>query len=346
MVSGILFVTDRPTNLNPFLPLIFESLKEQNYDVFEVRIKNKKNFLLKMFQLRKKNIKFLFFTRTQVLPFILIIMFLSKLARKETKFIYWPFELYGHQTSKYSSTIKRLETLFINQFNLLITQNNFRLLYYRIIGRKQKIIVVRNYKPIHVLNKIVNNSVKLSPSRRLVYIGSLIKGRNLENFISTVLNMDDIQLVVYAKKKASGNFIDEHRDLILKGTSLNKLLIHDEVAEHLIPRILLDYEVGIIPYENNCLNNFTAAPAKLTEYLSAGLVCIVPDFPIFNELSDGNKFQFVKYHQETKDFRKAIELAFNQVNSDTRNLARKSSLELDYMLEVKKFIDSLNELRN
>jgi glycosyltransferase involved in cell wall biosynthesis len=279
-----------------------------------------------------------------VLPFILILLLLSKVTRKDIKIIYWPFEIYGHQNSKSSYFIKKLESLFINQFDLLITQNDFRSFYYKTIGRTSLILVVRNYKPIRKLDVSGSLGTTISQTRQLVYIGSLIKGRNLENFISAVLKMEDVQMVIYAKKKASSHFLAEHHNLIFKATSLNKLIMHDEVNEILIPEMLLDYKVGIISYENNCLNNFTASPTKLTEYLNAGLVCILPDFPVFNELLSGEKFQIVTYREETDDFTNIIESAFEQFNEESRILSMQNSLKFDWSIEIKKFIDSLDRL--
>jgi len=51
-----------------------------------------------------------------------------------------------------------------------------------------------------------------------------------------------------------------------------------------VPALLQEYEVGLISYQPHHINQYYCSPAKLFEYIAAGLALVTPDYPGLREI--------------------------------------------------------------
>ena len=68
-----------------------------------------------------------------------------------------------------------------------------------------------------------------------------------------------------------------------------RVYFHPAVPQHELIELTASADVGVIPYQATCLNNFYCTPNKLFEFIAAGLPILATDLPElrkFVELQD------------------------------------------------------------
>lgn len=118
----------------------------------------------------------------------------------------------------------------------------------------------------------------LSPAARVVlYQGRLSFGRNLETLVRAMVHVADpsIHLVFLGDGPV--------RDRLLGEISRLGLESRVHVLKAVPQEVLLEYtasaDLGVIPYQNTCLNHYYCTPNKLFEFIAAGLPIIATDLP-------------------------------------------------------------------
>lgn len=103
---------------------------------------------------------------------------------------------------------------------------------------------------------------------KLVYIGSVsLVDTYLEKLCEFVsLNSDRISLDIY-----SYNYHEDAKTYLSRFTHDAIKFFDNGIQYNLIPKTLIEYDIGIIMYKVNTLNCDYCAPNKLFEYLSCGL---------------------------------------------------------------------------
>ena len=239
----------------------------------------------------------LIFSRAYLIPLVLIKSFINQ--KRNSKIVYYPYELYGNQFGhNYSHVIKLLELLFLKYSKtLLITQNAYRSSYYRELGYKKHIFEVRNYKNANV--QWSNQSrIREIDSIRLIWLGSVGNGRNIEEILKLITRKEmDISLTVFGYIPKNWRLIN--REIIELATRMNRLSLNEEVELVSLKDSLYNFDAGLILYDKSCLNHLYCAPAKLTDYLHAGLPIIANSLPAMEYYS--SKFPFVQLFDEKSE---------------------------------------------
>lgn len=267
--------------------------------------------------------------RPQVLPLLLF-----RSLFKETKIIYYPFELYGEQMSKPNNLLLQIEKYAINRkIKLLVTQNECRLDFYKIQkGFCGNGVVVHNYKSNDILieNRDLRSYLNLPKSSRLiVYEGYFIDGRCLDVLVQSLSYLpNDVYLIMIGESK--GGWHERNKDLIDLYIESGKLKIIPMVDHTMLYGYVSDCDVGVIIYENSCLNNFYCEPGKLSDYINCGIPFIVPTFPSVSTIVENYKIGTLFKNFTPQDI--AISIA------ETLNL----SLDPEYKSHIHSVSNELN----
>jgi glycosyltransferase involved in cell wall biosynthesis len=201
---------------------------------------------------------------------------------KKIKYFYLPFEIYGKQTVKSSMTLRIFEKFCIRYiFKYIITQSNLRAEYYRRINSGLVIIVCRNYKKIKSNYSL---AVRHAPKVNLIYLGLIQNGRSLDTLIRS-LDFLPSEYVLTFVGPTRDNWIIANKDLVEYYATQGKFQIKNEIREEEIGLLFAHFNIGLISYDNSCLNNMLCCPAKLTDYLHSGLSVIAPNLPGMQELA-------------------------------------------------------------
>ncbi len=120
--------------------------------------------------------------------------------------------------------------------------------------------------------------LSLSPEVRVVlYQGRLSFGRNLQTLVQAMVHVADptIHLVFLGDGPV--------RDRLLGEISRLGLESRVHMLKAVPQEVLLEYtasaDLGVIPYQNTCLNHYYCTPNKLFEFIAAGLPIIATDLP-------------------------------------------------------------------
>jgi glycosyltransferase involved in cell wall biosynthesis len=268
---------------------------------------------------------------------ILVAVFLYRFKNyhKNIKYFYLPYEIYGHQTVSSSRMLKLFEKYCIkNIFEYVITQSDLRAEYYRGININLKIIVCRNFK----LKKSHNITFKNRSEVNLIYLGLIINGRSLDTLVKSLDFLPSNYKLTFVGPTPD-TWINTNDNLIQNYISKRRFEIKNEILEEEISSLLNHFDIGLISYDDSCLNNRLCCPAKLTDYLHSGLSVIAPNLPGMQELASLNKdielFNFASPE--------ALANSIVKVNSSLRNREDiiKNSKNLCWESEFQKILFNL-----
>jgi glycosyltransferase involved in cell wall biosynthesis len=191
----------------------------------------------------------------------------------------------------------------------------------------QKVLVV----PLGVDTEKFTPQQKSNERVRLVYIGSIIRNRNVDIVAKAIRKLDvNKQLQVSLELFGSGNeeYIDEIKDIISETDAVFKW--HGSVPHEEIPTSVGKCDVGLSPLPP--LNSYeVSSPAKIFEYLSLGLPVIATDITAHSHILRAGKDCILVEPDNTSEFGDAItdilEENTRQIMSDN---ARNSALRHDW----------------
>ncbi|OJX11668.1 MAG: hypothetical protein BGO77_07010 [Caedibacter sp. 37-49] len=210
------------------------------------------------------------------------------------KIIYDSHELWGGQffLKLETSSWDKLEQRLCKKVDAVIAVNDSikSILIQKIAP--SKIITILNSYGIHKSKKTskldlitcLPSSIKQKPL--ILFQGSLVKGRNLENLILAF---------EYLKTEANLLFLGEGslkkslQKMVIKN-KLNNVFFHDWVPQNELMAILKRADLGIIPYlGDKILNNYYCTPNKLFEYIHVGVPICASKLPELIKFVDGFK---------------------------------------------------------
>lgn len=289
----------------------------------------------------KEEIDIVLFSRAYLIFMILIKYKLS--SGKNTQILYYPFELYGHQTLTSSRLVRLMEKVFLKyKVDGLITQNDLRLEYYRRIGFEGKSLIARNYKRKKTLSSLSERTFS-GEEVKLVHVGSVDEGRGIERILEMILKTQiKFTLTVYGDVRK--NWMRKHYEVISRAQEAGRLYIQGSIAEIDLLYNLSDFDIGIISYDRSCLNHLYCAPSKLTDYLHSGVGVLSNSLPAMNYYS--SKYDFVQtFNIEDPDsFQKAYKNLKNILATKGKiGLAQESS-ELCWENESKNIQEFIREV--
>ena len=215
----------------------------------------------------------------------LVLIILRKVRFRRMLFVYYPYELYGHQYNKYKRLVLLLERIFIrNVYDSIVVPSAGRLSYYKSINPNIQSCVVRNFKRFRPLERY---DPKQTERFNLVFLGLVDYGRKLEEII------DQLEYLPAACKltfigKVRKHWLRDNQDNLNYWISLGKLELIEAIPENTITERLSFFDIGLISYDDRCLNNRLCAPAKVTDYLHSDLPIIAPNLPGMKEIAELN----------------------------------------------------------
>lgn len=156
----------------------------------------------------------------------------------------------------------------------------------------------------------LHTAVDLTPQTRiLLFQGGFAKNRGLEKIVRLATYLpDDWALVMMGW----GPIEEELANLAAElGISGSKVKFCPGVPQDQLPLWTAGASLGVIPYENTCLNHWYCSPNKLWEYPRSGVPILASDFPVLR--------QFINEHDLgwTSDFsEESFTGLFNAPNFD------------------------------
>ena len=264
-------------------------------------------------------------------------------AKCNAKVVYDSHELYAEQ--EFSDLEKRkwkqLEQKYIGHCDSVITVNN-------LIAQELKqryhlldeVYVISNALPsknrVNINSKIFHQKFGLQDHAKVVlFQGGLSLNRNLEKLVESMAYVQNplVNLVILG----DGQLRSLLQSITIKHNLSKKVHFHQAVTQE----ELLDYtscaDLGIIPYQATCLNNYYCTPNKLFEFIAAEIPILSAKLPsienILNEFQIGLTADFASSSQISH----ALDSLFEneQILKKYKNNLNKASKEIVW--EDKKF---------
>lgn len=212
--------------------------------------------------------------------------FIAKLRR--LRFVYYSFELYGDQISRRRRILAALERLMLRRLvDAVITQNEHRA---RVLveerGSHVKPLIVHNYKRMRQVSGPGRLKAELSipdDKRVVLYEGYLVAGRWLERLAEAVFHLPEDVVVVFLGEEQL-KWVRRSEQALAAPRATGRLIVAPAVPHDVLPSYVVDADVGVIIYDDKVRNNLFCEPGKLTDYLSAGVPVIAPDFPTIGKV--------------------------------------------------------------
>ena len=215
--------------------------------------------------------------------------------RRVCRTIYYPFELYGKQRSKYSTAVVLLEMLsFLSKPDAVITQNEHRAQFYvDKRGCQTKPVIAHNYKlkpkadcaPIdfHIQHGIPRHK------RIVLYQGMLSEGRWLDRLVLSAKYLPDDAVLVLMGPKQPKWWAKNIEPMLADKSLSSKLVVLEQVDHEMVFSYALAASVGVVIYDDSVLNNVYCEPGKICDFVHAGVPVIAPGFPSIKPvIEDGN----------------------------------------------------------
>lgn len=157
----------------------------------------------------------------------------------------------------------------------------------------------------------------------LLYQGGLSPGRNLETLVRAIplLRNRAATLAILGDGPVRAGL-----ERIAAGAGVSgRVRLHPAVPQDALPAMTASADVGVIPYQANCLNTFYCTPNKLYEYIMARLPIVATDLPELRRVVAGHEIGAVGDTQTPEQFAALIDRVL--ATSPQERQARRASLE-------------------
>ncbi|PTM54757.1 glycosyltransferase [Desmospora activa] len=176
----------------------------------------------------------------------------------------------------------QVESWWINHVDWLITVNElmereFKNRY----GGELKTTVVRNIpeslEELPLEKNYFHQKYNLDEADRiLLYQGGFSRNRGLEELIRSLLYLPEIcKLVLLGFGERKEWLIGLANDLQLT----QRVFFHEPLLPQEMLRVTAHADVGLVLYQDSCLNNVLSTPNKIYEYIQAGIPIVSSDHP-------------------------------------------------------------------
>ncbi len=231
-------------------------------------------------------------------------------SKCNAKVVYDSHELYVEQD--FSNLEKRkwqeLEMKYINHCNGIITINNsiakeLKERYYI----SDKVHIISNALPyndkVNINSKIFHQKFDLKESSKVIlFQGGLSHNRNLEKLVESMAYVQNplINLVILG----DGLLKSLLQAITVKHNITKKVHFHPAVTQEKLLSYTSCADLGVIPYQAICLNNYYCTPNKLFEFIAAEIPILSAKLPsiesILNEFQIGLVSDFTSSSQISK----------------------------------------------
>lgn len=193
---------------------------------------------------------------------------------------YLKHKLFAKTLANFYWLIENFSTKYFDM-NILAEKN------YQIYFADKKHVVIQNYLPLSYLEKANSNVTQKDSIINFVYVGSITKVRGIFEMISffsmikTQLNFNFHLIGPFHPSELE----DTIKDLVKKNNIGDRVYIYGKLPFPEAQKVVHKCDVGLI-FLHAILNQSTALPTKLFEYMGKGLAVIMADYEIlvnFNE---------------------------------------------------------------
>ncbi len=286
--SMVSLLNKRLRFMSPPLRFIILGIREIDRRLSRLRarqIVSLRGYLLAAINAYRLRVDIVIVSRPQTILAQLVLLFLRKIKFRRMLIIYYPYELYGRQYNKYNRLVLLLEKIFIKKvYDSIVAPSAGRLAYYKSINSSIQGCVLRNFKRFQ---PIESYGSKQTERVNLVFLGLVDYGRNLEKIIKHLEYLPAAYKLTFIGKVRK-QWLKDNQDNLSYWISVGKLELVEAIPESSISERISFYDVGLISYDDSCLNNRLCAPAKVTDYLHADLPIIAPNLPGMKEIAELN----------------------------------------------------------
>ena len=210
------------------------------------------------------------------------------------------------------NTLKRLEAFNYKKADLILGQSNEILSHIKTISTKPELFLYRNFPEIE-FPKLVANTLP-EGKIKMVYAGLLGVAQGIYKLCKE-LDYNGIELHIYgsgAEEEAIKNLIDSKKDL--------PLYFHGRVTRDELHRVLLDYDITIIPLLNRI---YGSVPSKIFEYAKLGLPMLYFGGGEGEAVIKDNKLGWVAKESDYTD----LNMVLSTIKPEDLNLALKTTIQ-------------------
>jgi glycosyltransferase involved in cell wall biosynthesis len=193
-----------------------------------------------------------------------------------------------------ASTVSRKVIKYLGKRNIvkiIVLNEKSKILHSKMFGSKSVCVIPMGVPKVFFQPANGEKSSKFT----IGYVGKGISSGNDNRLYEVVYAANKLQ----SEKIFQFKFIGLEKEYKLKLISIMKdlkmqsdcIVFVDHINHSSIPKELLTFDVGLLPYGNSTYNS-ERFPIKLLEYAAAGLPIIATDTPIHRELMSGEFTQF------------------------------------------------------
>lgn len=239
-------------------------------------------------------------------------------ALRNAKLVYDSHELYAEQ--EFSAWEKKrwssIEAKYVHACDAIITVNDSiaRELEHR-YGIDEVNVILNAERPMGLPADpgLFHGIFNLSQEKQvLLYQGGLSAGRNLETLVRAMSHVQTSSVVLVIM--GDGMVLDRLRSLSHQGGCTNRVYFHPAVSQQELLRYTSAADVGIIPYQAICLNNYYCTPNKMFEFIAAGIPILGSDLPEIRKLVEGQQIGLVGDMQTPESIASLIDRVFRNGN--------------------------------
>ena len=344
--SIVAFLNKKLKIMSPLFRFLILEVREIDRRVTRFRarqIVSFRGYLLAATNASRLKVDVLIVSRPQTVLAQLVLIILRKLRFRRMLFVYYPYELYGHQYNKYNRIVFLLERIFIrNVYDSIVAPSAGRLSYYKSINPNIKGCVVRNFKRFKSIDRV---DTKQTERISLVFLGLVDYGRKLEEIVNHLELLPSSYKLTFIGKVRK-HWLRDNQDNLNCWISLGKLELIEAIPEGTITERLSLYDIGLISYDDKCLNNRLCAPAKVTDYLHSDLPIIAPDLPGMQEIAALNSNIYLYSSKDVYSFFDSLTEILPQLRVQVPGAIRHSSSMLNWENEYRSFQGLLDSLLN
>lgn len=179
----------------------------------------------------------------------------------------------------------------------------------------------------------------------LLFQGGITAHRNIATLIRAIgkLRRTDICLALLGDGPAKG----EVERLVSSLGLGERVRFHAAVPQADLPSMTADADLGVIPYQANCLNTYYCTPNKLYEFIMARLPVVASDLPELRRAVEGNGIGVVGDTTSPATFAALIDAGFDAW--EARRDALKSALDtaarsMNWEVEGQKYLSVVRSL--
>ncbi len=222
-------------------------------------------------------------------------LFVGSMAKTliNVRLVYYPFELYGEQLSKFSQRWLDTEiNLLSEQVDAIITQNDERAKIYSDERHSHiKPAIVHNYKPARRVNKTgkLRSLLGIPEDKRIVlYEGILHVGRALDRLVQAAAYLPDDTIMVFLGE-LKGGWTTTVKPLLSNPELAKKIVVGPCLKQDDLLEYIADADVGMIIYDPVVRNNIYCEPGKLSDYVFAGVPVAASNLPTLGPVIQDHK---------------------------------------------------------